>query len=49
MASLRAVDELRHERVFEEVDAPGGPANVFTHPMLQEMLYAELGRARVRV
>ena len=45
---LAAVDELRRERVFDEVDGPGGPAYVFTHPMLQEMLYAELGRARVR-
>ena len=45
---LTAVDELRRERVFDEIDAPSGPAYVFTHPMLQEMLYAELGRARVR-
>ena len=47
-ALLTAVDELLHERIFEEVDTPDGPAYVFTHPMLQEMLYAELSRARVR-
>ena len=48
-ALLAAVDELRRERVFVELDVPGGPAYVFTHPMLQEMLYAELGRARVQL
>lgn len=47
-ALLTAVDELLHERIFEEVESNEGPAYVFTHPMLQEMLYAELSRARVR-
>ncbi len=47
-ALLAVVDELRRERIFEEVEAPEGPAYLFTHPMLQEMLYAELSRARVR-
>ncbi len=45
---LTALDELRRERAFEETDGAGGPSYVFTHPLLQEMLYAELGRARVR-
>ena len=48
-ALLGAVDELRRDRVLEELDAAGAPAYVFTHPMLQEMLYAEIGRARVRL
>jgi tetratricopeptide (TPR) repeat protein len=47
-ALLTAIDDLRRERVFEETDGSGGPAYVFTHPMLQEMLYAELGKARQR-
>lgn len=45
---LTALDELRRERILDEADDAGGPSYVFTHPMLQEMLYAELGRARVR-
>ena len=45
---LSAVDELRKERVFDEVDGSVGSGYVFAHPLLQEMLYAELGRARVR-
>ena len=45
---LAAVDELRRGRVFDEIDGAVGPAYVFTHPLLQEMLYAELGRVRVR-
>lgn len=48
-ALLVAVDELRRERVLEEIDGPAGLAYLFDHPMLQEMLYAELGRARVQV
>lgn len=44
---LGAIDELLKERVFEEVDGPAGAAYSFNHPLLQEMLYAELARARV--
>jgi DNA-binding CsgD family transcriptional regulator/tetratricopeptide (TPR) repeat protein len=47
-ALLTVVDELRKERIFEEIESPDGPAYLFTHPMLQEMLYLELSRARVR-
>lgn len=45
---LVAVDELLHERVFVETQAGEHLAYEFTHPMMQEVLYAELSRARVR-
>lgn len=45
-ALLSAIDDLRRERVVEEVESSVDPVYRFTHPMLQEMLYAELGRAR---
>lgn len=47
-ALLEAVDQLLHERVFEELPHPSGPAYAFTHPMMQEMLYAEFSQARRR-
>ena len=47
-ALLRAIDELRRDRVIEEVELADGPAYVFTHPMMQDMLYSELSRARSR-
>lgn len=43
---LSAIDELLRERLFEETDGAVGPAYLFTHPLLQEMLYSELSRAR---
>lgn len=45
---LKAIDELRRDRIFEEIELADGPAYVFTHPMMQDMLYSELSRARVR-
>jgi DNA-binding CsgD family transcriptional regulator len=45
---LEAIDELRRERMFVEMQADGQLAYEFTHPLLQEVLYAELGRARAR-
>ncbi len=47
-ALLRAIDELRRDRIVEEIDLAEGPAYVFTHPMMQDMLYSELSRARRR-
>ena len=47
-ALLAAVDELRRERLITETDADGQFAYEFTHPLLQEVLYAELSRARAR-
>ncbi len=47
-ALLRAIDELRRDRIIEEVELADGPAYVFTHPMMQDMLYSELSRARSR-
>lgn len=46
---LAAVDELRRDAVLEEMETASGVAYVFHHPLLQEMLYAELSRARVGV
>ena len=47
-ALLEAIDELRHERMLTESTAAGELAYEFTHPLLQEVLYAELSRARAR-
>lgn len=47
-ALLGAIDELRRDRIIEEVELADGPAYVFTHPMMQDMLYSELSRARSR-
>lgn len=43
-----AVEELLRERLLVESSAAGGLAYDFAHPMMQEVLYAELSRARVR-
>ncbi len=45
-ALLATIDELRGERLFEETEGAAGPTYLFTHPMLQEMLYAELSLIR---
>lgn len=45
---LAAVDELLRERVFVESSGDGVLAYEFMHPLMQEMLYAEIARARVR-
>lgn len=45
---LSAVEELLREDVLAETHAAGHLAYEFTHPMLQELLYAEIARARVR-
>lgn len=45
---LEAVDELRHERMLVETRADAQLAYEFTHPLLQEVLYSDLSRARAR-
>lgn len=47
-ALLAAIDELRKGRILEEVTLDGRPAYVFSHPMMQDMLYAELSTARMQ-
>ncbi|MFL5613791.1 MAG: helix-turn-helix transcriptional regulator [Gemmatimonadaceae bacterium] len=47
-ALLSALDELRQGRVIEEHSEDGEILYDFTHPLLQEALYAELGLARAR-
>ena len=47
---LAAVDELRTHDVLVEVAAPGGAIRYeFTHPLVRDVLYAELGMARCRL
>ena len=47
-ALLSALDELRRARVIDEHVESGEIVYDFTHPLLQESLYAELGLARAR-
>ncbi len=47
-ALLAAIEGLLKERIFEEVEGTDGVSYAFTHPLLQEVLYAELSRVRVR-
>jgi DNA-binding CsgD family transcriptional regulator len=47
-ALLAALDELRQARVVDERSEDGDIQYDFTHPLLQEALYAELGLARAR-
>jgi DNA-binding CsgD family transcriptional regulator len=45
---LAAIDELRHERLLAETDVDGELGYEFTHPLLREVLYMSLSRARAR-
>src|SRR5689334_1333543 len=47
-ALLSALDDLRRARVIDEHAESGEIVYDFTHPLLQEALYAELGLARAR-
>ncbi|HEY7234994.1 MAG TPA: AAA family ATPase [Gemmatimonadaceae bacterium] len=47
-ALLSALDELRRARVVDEHAESGEIVYDFTHPLLQEALYTELGLARAR-
>ena len=46
---VEAIDELRRDRVLVDADAADGVHYDFTHPSLQAVLYAELGKARARL
>ena len=49
-AVLSALDELRAQRVLsEEAQAGGGVSYEFTHPLVRDVLYGELGIARGRL
>jgi DNA-binding CsgD family transcriptional regulator len=45
---LETLDELRRTRVLDERSVNGEIVHDFSHPLLQETLYAELGLARAR-
>ena len=47
-AILAAVEELLRDRMLVEHTAGGALAYEFSHPLMQEMLYGELARARAR-
>lgn len=44
-----ALDELLKQRVFAETGSPDSICYDFTHPLLQQVIYAELGQARARL
>jgi DNA-binding CsgD family transcriptional regulator len=46
---VRAVDELRRHRLVDERLEMGAVIYDFTHPLVREALYAELGLARTRL
>ena len=48
-ALLAALDELRAQRVLVESADAGEVQYDFAHPMVQDTLYSELGRARARL
>ena len=45
---LARIDELLRDHLFEETEGAAGPAYLFAHPLMQEMLYAELSKARAQ-
>ena len=47
-ALLSAIDELRHERILAEAEIDRSLGYEFTHPLLREVLYTSLSRARAR-
>ena len=47
-AFLAAIDTLRDERMFEETELEHELAYEFAHPLLREVLYVSLSRARAR-
>ena len=46
---LGAIDELRRERVFSEAAEDDAVVYDFSHPLVQQTLYGELGLARARL
>ncbi|HXG70488.1 MAG TPA: LuxR C-terminal-related transcriptional regulator, partial [Gemmatimonadaceae bacterium] len=49
MDLVSAIDELRAQRVLEESGTGDGICYDFTHPILQQVLYADLGQAKARL
>lgn len=47
-ALLEAIEGLLRERILEEVSGAAEVHYAFSHPLMQEVLYAEISRARVR-
>lgn len=46
---LTAIDELVAQRVLVEAEEGNSPAYDFAHPLIQDTLYHDLGRARARL
>lgn len=46
---VSALDELLAQRVFHETGSVDSICYDFTHPLLQQVIYAELGQARARL
>ncbi|MDQ6769142.1 MAG: AAA family ATPase [Gemmatimonadota bacterium] len=46
---IAALDELLEQRVLEESGSVDAISYDFTHPLLQQVIYAELGQARARL
>jgi DNA-binding CsgD family transcriptional regulator/tetratricopeptide (TPR) repeat protein len=46
---VAALDELRAQRVLEETGSVDAIHYDFTHPLLQQVIYSELGQARARM
>jgi DNA-binding CsgD family transcriptional regulator len=46
--TIAGVEELLAQRVLEEAGSADGIYYDFTHPLLQQVIYAELGQARAR-
>lgn len=46
---VAALDELRAQRVLEETASADAIHYDFTHPLLQQVIYSELGQARARM
>ena len=46
---VSALDELLKQRVFEETGSADTICYDFTHPLLQQVIYADLGQARARL
>jgi len=46
---VAAVDELLGQKIFQETGSVDDICYDFTHPLLQQVIYAELGQARARL
>jgi DNA-binding CsgD family transcriptional regulator/tetratricopeptide (TPR) repeat protein len=46
---VAALDELLGQKIFQETGSPESICYDFTHPLLQQVIYADLGQARARL